>query len=246
MERWQGKVAVITGASDGIGAAISKKLTNAGLHVVGLGRNEERLEKLSAELKNQLGKFFPFKADVTKEEDILKAFQWTEANFGPVHVLVNSAGVMENSNLTDGSTEIWKKIMDTNVISLCVTTREAVKSMRKHGVDGHIIHMNSVCGHKVVQCVELNVYQASKWAVTALTETLRLELNSIGSKIKISSISPGHVNTDMSMKGGLGFSTVEFLTITAEDVADSTLFVLGTPPHVQIHELIIKPVGEIP
>lgn len=129
---------------------------------------------------------YAVKADLSKEEEILKAFEWTKNNLGPIHILINNAGcVALTTNLTEGDTNLWKKVLDLNVLSLCIATREAVKSMRENQVDGHIIHINSECGHKVPNFPILNVYPASKFAVTALTETLRQELNSIGSKIKI-------------------------------------------------------------
>lgn len=104
-----------------------------------------------------------------------------------MHILINNAGcAVAATNLTEGKTEYWKKILDLNVMGLCIATREAVKDMRKNKVDGHIIHINSIAGHTVPHYPNLNVYPASKFAVTALTETLRQELNSIGSKIKIS------------------------------------------------------------
>lgn len=85
----------------------------------------------------------------------------------------------------DGDTEAWKTIFDVNVLGLCIATREAVKSMKENNIDGHIVHINSVVGHQVINYPGLNVYPASKHAVTALTETLRLEFNSLGLKIKI-------------------------------------------------------------
>ncbi|KAF2886866.1 hypothetical protein ILUMI_19307 [Ignelater luminosus] len=185
MERWVEKVAIVTGASSGIGAAIVEQLVEAGLKVVGLARRKERLEELSKHLEGKKGKFYAYSADISKEEDILKAFQWVKDNLGPVHILVNNAGVTRVTNLTDGNTEFWKEVLDTNVLGLCIATREAVKDMRANNVDGHIIHINSIAGHYVPAFPNTNVYAGSKYAVTALTETLRQELNSIGSKIKI-------------------------------------------------------------
>ncbi|KAK5638859.1 hypothetical protein RI129_013154 [Pyrocoelia pectoralis] len=243
MEKWRGKIAVVTGSSSGIGAVISEKLVKAGVIVVGLARRKEKLDELMTRLKNEPGKFYSIKADVTKEEDILKAFDWVEKNLGTVHILVNNAGVGKNTDLVEGSTEMWKEIFDTNVLALCIATREAVTSMKKGKVDGHIIHMNSILGHRVTYVPEVNVYSASKFAVTALTETLRQELNSIGSKIKITSISPGMVDTKIREASGL--DSMNCPKIKCEDVADAVLYVLGTPSHVQVHELIIKPVGEM-
>jgi len=141
---------------------------------------------------------------------------------------------------------MWKEIIDTNVLGLCIATREAVKDMRTNNVDGHIIHINSIGGHGVSYFPQLNVYAASKHAVTALTETLRQELNSISSKIKITSISPGRVATEIREASNLplkkNYSDVP--TLQAKDCADAILYALATPPHVQIHELIIKPMGE--
>lgn len=123
--------------------------------------------------------------DVTKEQDILSAFSWISANIGPVHILINNAGISLPSSLLDGKTEDWKSVLDTNVLGLCVATREAAKSMRENNIDGHVIHINSISGHSVTPLPNYNVYPASKFAVTALTETLRQELTRMESKIKV-------------------------------------------------------------
>jgi NADP+-dependent farnesol dehydrogenase len=137
--------------------------------------------------KEKKGKLFAVKVDMTKEDDILKGFKWVSEKIGPVHILVNNAGITQNTNLTEGETEKWKKILDTNVLGLCIATREAVKVMimKANNIDGHIIHINSVSGHGVPNFPGVNVYAASKHAVTALTETLRQEFNHPGLKIKI-------------------------------------------------------------
>ncbi|KAF5298284.1 hypothetical protein FQR65_LT09795 [Abscondita terminalis] len=243
LERWIGKLAVVSGASSGIGEAISIQLVKAGVHVLGTARGKDRLVNLSERLKNEKGKFYYSVADFSKEEDILNVFKWAEDNVGPVHILVNNAGVRKNTNLVEGDTELWKNIIDTNVLGLCIATREALKIMSKNNIDGHIIHINSITGHKVVYHSQSNVYPASKYAVTALTETLRQELNSIGSKTKVTSISPGLVDTNFLSEGNVGlFDSLP--TLESEDIADAVVYVLGTPPHVQIHELMIRPVGE--
>ncbi|KAF2889127.1 hypothetical protein ILUMI_06844 [Ignelater luminosus] len=250
MERWKGKVAVVTGASAGIGAAAVEKLVDTGLKVVGLARRKEKLDELSKKLQNKPGKFYSFKADVSNENDIIEAFTWIKKNVGPVSILINNAGVSKNTNLVDGEAKDWKAVLDINVLGLCIATREAIKHMRASNIDGHIIHINSVTGHIVTSIPQLNVYPASKYAVTALTETLRQELNSIGSKIRITSLSPGSVKTEFREAGG--YETSEEVKkffdkapmLTGEDIADAIIYILSTPPHVQIHELTIKPVGE--
>lgn len=150
-----------------------------------MARRKERIEEISARLKTKTGKLYALKTDMTKEQDIIEAFAWVTKNVGPVHILINNAGTCLNTNLIDGDTEKWKQVLDLNVMGLCIATREAVKNMRENEVAGHIVHMNSIAGHTALNLPNLNIYPASKFAVTALTETLRNELNSIGSKIKI-------------------------------------------------------------
>ncbi|KAF2904856.1 hypothetical protein ILUMI_01327 [Ignelater luminosus] len=252
MERWKGKVAIVTGASAGIGAAISEQLVNSGLKVVGLARRKEKLDNLAKTLHGKSGKFYGIKADICNEEDILKAFNWAKENLGPIHILINNAGLGRPTSLIEGDTSDFKKVLDTNVLGLTICTREAVKDMRNNKIDGHIIHVNSVAGHYVPQVPNMNIYPASKYAVTALTETLRYELNFIGCRIKTTSISPGLVDTDIFLANGylVDNQTVELLKmmpkLQSKDVADAVLYILGTPPHVQITELTIRPVGELP
>lgn len=250
MNRWKNKVAVITGASAGIGAQIVKQLLDLDLIVVGLARRKEKISELSNNKR-----LFAIKADITKEEDILNAFKWIRENVGPIHILINNAGIIRITTLVDGNTAMWRELLDTNVIGLCIATREAIKDMRKNNVDGHIVHINSICGHKVINVPYLNVMSATKYAVTALTETLRQELNSIGSKIKISDVSPGITSTSaFEAANVVGVIQAEkkvfdervtgFPALNPSDIADAVIFVLSTPPHVQVHRLIVKPVGE--
>lgn len=115
--------------------------------------------------------------------------EWTRTNVGPIHILVNNAGWARTGSLIEGdeeATDVWRKVFDLNVLGLCIATREAVKAMKEGGIDGHVIHVNSVAGHYVPAVLKsVNVYPASKHAVTALTETLRQELAAAGSKIKV-------------------------------------------------------------
>lgn len=143
------------------------------------------MEALAKKLEGKKGKFFAIKADLTQEQDILNAFKWVKQNLGPISVLINNAGRIELTTLIDGDTNAWKTTVDLNVIGLCIATREAVRDMRENNIDGHIVHINSVGGHQVPPLPNINIYPATKFAVTALTETLRNELNSIGSRIKI-------------------------------------------------------------
>ena len=126
-----------------------------------------------------------YAVDVTQDEEVVKFYQEITQSLGAVHILVNCAGVIRQDTLVDGKTENWKIILDTNVLGLCVMTREAVKIMRENKIDGHIVHISSVTGRNVPDVPQLNVYPASKFAVRALTETYRQELNRFGLKIKV-------------------------------------------------------------
>ncbi|KAK5641174.1 hypothetical protein RI129_009721 [Pyrocoelia pectoralis] len=245
MDRWCGKVAIVTGVSAGIGASIAEKLVEAGVLVVGLARRVDRVKALADKLKDKQGKLYPIQADVSLEEDILRSFKWVKENLGPVHILINNAGLLRNTTLRDGDTMLWKQMLDTNVLGLCMATREAVMNMKENSVDGHIVHINSLLGHVVANVPNFNIYIATKHAVTALTETLRQELVSVGSKIKISSVSPGVVDTEFPLDSEhlIGLYK-EIPSLAAEDVANAVIYVVSTPPHVQVHELIIKPIGE--
>ncbi|XP_063929792.1 farnesol dehydrogenase-like isoform X2 [Zophobas morio] len=246
MDRWVGKVAIVTGASAGIGAAIADQLVENGLIAVGLARRPELIQEHAKTLNNKKGKLYAIKRDLRKEEDIQGAFKWVEDNLGPVHILINNAGTGTGGGLTNTSTEDWRKVFDLNVLGLCIATREAISSMKKHKIDdGHIIHIYSAAGHRVFS-PQFNVYPASKFAVTALTETLRQELNSLGTKIRVTSISPGLVATELTTLGTKLPSDVreEFHKrpiLKAADIADGVVYVLSTPGHVQVHELTIRP-----
>ncbi|KAJ8931746.1 hypothetical protein NQ314_015278, partial [Rhamnusium bicolor] len=238
MDRWIGKVAIVTGASSGIGATIAEKLVEIGLQVVGLARRKERMEQLAEKLAGKKGKLYPIKTDLSKEEDILNAFKWVKENLGPIHILINNAALNKSTSLTDGDIEIWKNVFAVNVIGLCIATREAVRDMRANNVDGHIIHINSVVGDQVINFPNLNVYPASKFAVRALAETLRLELNASKLKIKITNLSPGGVDTEMIGE----FKETELYKkfveaheiLEPEVIADGVIYALSTPPHVQV------------
>lgn len=123
---------------------------------------------------------------MSKEEDILEAFEFAKKNLGPVHVLINNAALLKASGgLGDGKTNEWEDILRVNVLGLCIATREAVRVMKENGVNGHIVHINSIGGHRVYNIQGSEMYVPAKHAVTALTEILRLELSNQKSKIKV-------------------------------------------------------------
>jgi len=250
MERWSGRVAVVTGASAGIGAAIAEELVKKGLTVVGLARRVERIKELEGSLRSASGKLYALKCDITKEEDIKEAFKWVKDNLGGVDILVNNAAGDRQNTLCGGPVDNWRHVLDLNVLGLSICTKEAIESMNEKQVDGHIININSVAGHiNMPADYPFFMYSASKHAVTALTEGLRRELVKLKSKIRVTSLSPGGVKTEFVIAAGYQNMDTEMLNqmpfLESKDIADAVLYILGTPPHVQIHELTIKPVGEL-
>lgn len=191
MDRWANKTAVVTGASSGIGAAIVVDLVKAGMNVVGLARRVERVNELQQHIpSHSKGKLYAIRCDITKESEIKSAFKWVEQNVGGVDVLVNNAGIMNQVNLVDeNNTDAIRSTIDTNLMGPVLCTREAFHSMRKRGVDGHILMINSTLGHNVFylvgQTASTNIYPPTKFGITAMTEVLRQEFQAFGTKIKI-------------------------------------------------------------
>uniref|UniRef100_A0A3Q3AQ69 Dehydrogenase/reductase SDR family member 11 n=1 Tax=Kryptolebias marmoratus TaxID=37003 RepID=A0A3Q3AQ69_KRYMA len=201
MERWRGRVALVTGASVGIGAAIAKELVRFGMKVVGCARSVEKIQDLAAECRaaGYSGELVPFRCDLTSVEEIEAMFAAIKAQHRGVDVCVNNAGLAHPEPLLSGGTSGWKNMLDVNVVALSVCTREAYQSMKERNVDdGHIINLNSMCGHRIIPSSDIHFYTATKFAVTALTEGLRQELREAKTHIRATCISPGVVETEFA------------------------------------------------
>uniref|UniRef100_A0A0P4VSQ6 Putative dehydrogenase n=1 Tax=Rhodnius neglectus TaxID=72488 RepID=A0A0P4VSQ6_9HEMI len=243
MEHWNGKVAVITGVSSGIGESLAKKLAGYGMKVAGLARRLERLQKLEKECSSGPGLLKGIQCDVTKEDEMKAAFKWVEENWGPIHVIINNAAVLIQSAFTNIDLSVVKKTLDTNVLGTVAGVKHGLESMRKHNINGHVIIINSAAGHEVVPMPGISAYCASKHAVRVLTQSLKNELSFLNSKIRVTSISPGLVDTEMAeqFKEHIVSDTP---ILKPSDVVDSIIFALSAPQHVTISELVIQPTGE--
>ncbi|XP_055380502.1 farnesol dehydrogenase-like [Condylostylus longicornis] len=246
MEQWKNRVAVVTGSSSGIGAQVAKDLAKHNITVAALARREELLNEVKKSLPIEYQKnFHCFQCDVTDFVKVQKTFELIEKNFGGIDILINNAGVVRPGNLVTMDRSNISEIINTNVTAITDCTRLAFKSMKERNVNGHVILINSIAGHKVLNFgseidVSLNFYTASKFAVTAMTETYRQEFYQLGTKVKISSVSPGLVKTEMT--GNQMETNTNYLE--PEDVSNAIMYILSTPPNVQVHELTIKPLGE--
>ncbi|XP_017850893.1 farnesol dehydrogenase-like [Drosophila busckii] len=245
MERWRNRIAVVTGASSGIGAVLSKQLIQAGVIVVGLARRLERLEQLRLELPaEQRAQLHSRQCDVTDLAAVNAAFDWIEHELGGVDILVNNAGKLAGGQLVTLCLETAQQVLQTNVMGVVYCTQRAFRSLQSRSAAGHVVLINSIVGHQLFNTPPgsvqpLNMYPATKHAITALTELYRQEFRDLHTQIKVTSISPGLVNTDLVPPA---FKSLPMLQ--PEDVAAAIMYALATPTHVQVHELMLKPMGE--
>uniref|UniRef100_A0A1B6LV47 Uncharacterized protein n=1 Tax=Graphocephala atropunctata TaxID=36148 RepID=A0A1B6LV47_9HEMI len=239
MDKWRGKVALVTGAAAGIGAAIATQLVEQGMIVVGLDIQDDKVKILAESISKTdgQGKLYALKANLRKEEEILEAFDWIEKNLGGVDVLVNNAGLLSTSFMIDGDTENWRAVMEVNVLAVSICTREFLKSMKKRNNEhGHVIMINSVAAH-TAQYGRGGMYYASKHGVKVLAMCLRRELAERNSTIKVTCVSPGRTRTDIA-----GEPQPEMIAMEAADVASAVVNVLSASSVTQICEIILTPV----
>jgi NADP-dependent 3-hydroxy acid dehydrogenase YdfG len=245
MERFRGRTALVTGASSGIGRAIAEDLATRGMNVAVCARRRDRLEELAEALAGAPGEVLPLACDLRDEAAIRATFTAVRERFGGVDVMVNNAGLGHAAPLTSGDTEAWREMLEVNVLALCVCTREAITDMRRRGVDdGHVIHVSSMAAHRVP--AQSGVYSASKFAVRALTEALRQELREAKSRIRVTAISPGYVETEFAARFHDSPAAAEATygrhkCLEDRDVAAAVVYALEQPPHVQVHDILMRP-----
>lgn len=245
MEKWRGKIAVVVGASSGIGAAILKDLAAHGIIVIGLARRSELIDEIE-------GKIYARKCDASNLESIKETFAWIEEKFGAVHILVNNAAILHKMSVFDESEDAAEKlnsVINTNFTGVVHTTREGVRLMRKSDDFGIIINVNSIAGHSVYAGLHIsNLYSPTKYALTAFSEIVRQELIVSGSdKIRVTNFSPGVVKTNIMISGKAFESAADYDKVAhlqSEDISQGLIYLLETPYNVNVTQLTIKPVGE--
>uniref|UniRef100_A0A1B0FR92 Dehydrogenase n=1 Tax=Glossina morsitans morsitans TaxID=37546 RepID=A0A1B0FR92_GLOMM len=251
MDYLREKVVVISGASAGIGAACVKTLLTAGMIVVGLARRHEYILNMKKELSPELSKhLFAIRCDVTQERQVSKAFDWTNDKLGGCDILINNAGIIATAQLSQkNNTQQIRDTIETNIMGAVFCIREAFHSMRllKNG-NGHIVIVNSVAGHQVPNLgpdlPSLNIYPATKFALKAMNEIYRQEFQRNKTQVRVTTVSPGVVDTDILPIEIQNIVKPVMPMLEAADVADAILWALSRPANVQIHNIIIKPMGE--
>ncbi|XP_077996145.1 dehydrogenase/reductase SDR family member 11-like [Glandiceps talaboti] len=248
MERWIGRVALVTGAASGIGAAITRKLTEHGMIVYGCDLFPDKIEEMSKELKGSSarGQLYPYKCNLKEESEILDMFEEIKKQHGGVDVCVNNAGLNHASTLLEGKTSHWRNIVDVNILAVAICARESVKQMRERNIDdGHIIIMGSMAGHYIPPVSLEHFYTGSKHMVKVLTEGLRRELKELKSHIKVTSISPSNVQTGffshMYQSDGISEQIyAEYEHLQPSNIADMMIYALQAPAHVQVQDVLVS------
>jgi len=233
-------VAVVTGASSGIGAATATALTQQGYRVVGGARRVARVRRVVGES----GLALPL--DVTDEKSVDRFVAEVSKRFGHIDVLVNNAGgALGLTPIAGAVDEDWIGMWKVNVLGLMWMTRACLPLLRK-ARHGHIVNLGSIASFETYKGGA--GYTASKHAVRAISRTLRLELN--GEPIRVTEIAPGLVETEFSVVRFHGDRTAAkapyqgLKPLRAEDVADCIVFAVTRPPHVDIDEIVIRPVAQ--
>ena len=250
MDRWRGRVALVTGASSGIGRAVARELARGKMQVAICARREDRLRRLQQELEGEGAAILPVPADLRTETQIQRLFETIRKEWGGVDVLVNSAASGYQTSLVSGEIDHWREMLEVNVLALSICTREAINDMRRRGDDGYVIHISSLGAHRQNPASSGNgMYVAAKTAVRALTEALRRELRALGSGIRVTAVSPGLVETEfaahfLNSEEAAQKVYSRFKVLQPEDIASIVRYVLSCPPHVQLHDVLVRPTDQ--
>ena len=235
------RIAVVTGASSGIGEATARRLREAGFFVVLGARREDRLMAVAGELGGR-----GLVLDVRDPASIDSFTAAIAAEYSQVEILVNNAGLAAGLQpLAEGNDDDWVQMMETNVLGLLRVTRAMLPLLRR-APRSHIVNLGSVAGFEVYPGGV--GYTASKHAVRAITKTLRLEL--MGEPIRVTEIEPGMVETEFSLvrfKGDQGRASNVYKgmqPLTGADVADCIVWVVTRPPHVNVDEMVVRPIAQ--
>lgn len=243
MERIEGHVALVTGASSGIGEATAWALAALGVRVAVAARRADRLESLVARIGQAGGEAMPLGADVTDEQQVQAMVHRTLTSWGRLDILVNSAGLMLLGPIAGAETEDWRRMISTNLLGLLYATH-AVLPIMKAQRSGHIVNISSVAGR--IARAGSGVYNATKWGVGAFSEALRQEC--VQDHIRVTVMEPGVVETDLAshITHPAARETAlrriqEIIPLQSEDIANAIVYALTQPPHVNVNEILLRP-----
>lgn len=240
------KVAIVTGASSGIGRATAQSLAKKGVRVVLGARRRDRLDELASEIQSVGGQALSFVTDVAQRQSCEDLIRYTIEQWGRIDILVNNAGLMPLSFIKNLHVDEWDRMIDVNIKGVLYCTAAALPHMLT-AKSGHIVNVSSVAGRIVFPAG--SVYCATKHAVTAFSEGLRQEL-STRKNIRVTCIEPGVVATELT-------STItdeslqeyvegakKMVALQSQDIADAILYAVFSPNHVNVNEILIRPTAQ--
>ncbi|GDY15414.1 oxidoreductase [Nitrosopumilaceae archaeon] len=240
------KVAIITGASSGIGFATALALSKAGAKVAIGARRTDLLSELEKKIKENGGEVYSQKLDVTKKNECSSFVDNVLKKWGTVDILVNNAGLMPLSFFKNLKIDEWDQMIDVNIKGVLYCTGAVITHMLENK-SGHIINISSVAGRIVFPAG--SVYCATKHAITAFSEGLRQEL-SVRKNIRITCIEPGVVATELtntitdeSLQGFVE-NAKKMESLQAEDIANAIIYAVESPNHVNVNEILIRPITQ--
>jgi len=243
MDENKGRVALVTGASSGIGEATAWTLAARGIRVATAARRVDRLETLVERITQAGGEAMALEMDVTDEHQVQAMVRRTQEQWGRLDILVNSAGLMLLGPIVGAETEDWQRMISTNLLGLLYATHAVLPLMKVQG-NGHIVNISSVAGR--IARAGSGVYNATKWGVGAFSEALRQEC--FQDHIRVTVIEPGVVETDLASHithaaaRETALRRIQDMTpLQSEDVAHAIIYAVTQPSHVNINEILLRP-----
>lgn len=238
-----GKVALVTGASSGIGEAAAISLAQAGANVAVAARRADRLEALVKRIEAYGVKALALPGDVIDEAFARSTVEQTIAQLGRLDILINSAGILQTGSIETADLTEWRRVMDVNVLATLYTCQAALPHMRARG-SGDIINISSLAGRKVGP--HISSYAASKHACNAMTDSLRQEVGGFG--IRVCTLMPGATTTevannvtDPNFRAAMQAHVSKDGAVAASDIGDSIVFICALPANVNVSEIAIRP-----
>jgi NADP-dependent 3-hydroxy acid dehydrogenase YdfG len=241
-----GKVAIITGASSGIGEATAIALAAEGAKVAIAARRADRLDAVVKRIEASIGEVLSIVTDITDETQVNNLVEQTYEKLGQVDILVNNAGIGVLGTIDAGNPVDWRQAFDVNVLGVLYATH-AVLPILKAQKSGHIVNISSVAGRTATAGV--GVYNATKWGVNALSEALRQEVHK--DNIRVTIIEPGLVDTEFSdlisdpiAKQRSQERRKTITPLRSEDIANAIVYAVTQPEHVNVNEILIRPISQ--
>jgi NADP-dependent 3-hydroxy acid dehydrogenase YdfG len=242
-ESIDGKVALVTGASSGIGESTAEQLADAGAKVALVARRKDRIDALAEKINGAGSTAIAIAADISDEQTANEAVQRTNAELGGLDFLINNAGVMLLGPVAGADTEEWRRMIDVNLLGLLYCTHAALPIMGEAG-SGHIVNVSSVAGRTA--SLGSAVYNMTKWGVVGFSEGLRQEV--LHANVRVTIIEPGFVETELQghNEHPLVVEEIEKMRdridpLQAADIADAVLYAVTRPQHVGINEVLVRP-----